>query len=138
MSFPSHRKPLLTRPTLGFAWILSIALSSLGTTIASASCGDYLHQMVSDVPTSSVREIPGKPESPRPAVPCTGPACKNAPALPDMPSSVDVRFYFTDRLAVECHSLFNLLETGEQFSRNEAVLLPEGHRAGLERPPRIA
>jgi hypothetical protein len=138
MSFPLHRKPLLTGPVLGFAWMLSIALSSLCATTASASCGDYLHRMVSDGPSRSVGEIPGNADAPRPAVPCHGPACQNAPALPDMPTSVDVRFTFAERLSVACHSLFNLLEMGERFSHNEAVLLPEGHRAGLERPPRIA
>lgn len=138
MSFPFHRKPLLTGPVLGFAWMLSIALSSLWATTASASCGDYLHQMMSDVPTRSVAEIPANADSRRPAAPCTGPACQNAPALPDMPTSVDVRFSCTERLAAECHSLFHLLELGEQFLPNESVFLPEGHRTGLERPPRIA
>lgn len=138
MFFSSPRKPLLTGPALGFAWMLSIALSSLWATTASASCGDYLHRMISDVPASFVVEIPGKTESPRPAVPCTGPACQNAPAIPDMPNSVDVRFSFAEHLAIECHSLVNPLELAEQFVCNEPVLLPEGHRAGLERPPRIA
>ncbi len=138
MSFPSPRTPLLTRPALGFAWMLLIALSSLWARTASASCGDYLHGMISDIPTRSVGENAGKAESPHPVIPCTGPVCQNAPALPDRPTSVDVRFSFTERLAVECHSLFHLLETGEQVLCNQAVLLPEGHRAGLERPPRFA
>jgi hypothetical protein len=138
MSVPSHRKPLLAHPALGFALMLSIALSSLWATTASASCGDYLHQSIGDVPPRSVGKMSGKAESPRPAVPCTGPTCQNAPPLSDIPTSVDVRFSFTERLAVECHTLLPLLETGKQFLSDEAILLFEGHRAGLERPPRIA
>jgi hypothetical protein len=119
--------------------MLSIALSSLGATNASASCGDYLHHAMADVPTSSESKSPNKPGPSRPAIPCTGPACQNAPAIPDMPTSVDVRFSFTERLAVESGWLMSLLEAGgQQVLCTNLVVLPEGHRAGLERPPRPA
>lgn len=119
--------------------MLAIALSSLTATTASASCGDYLHLLMADVPASLQTELPRGTESPQPAVPCTGPACQNAPAIPDSPTSVDVRFSFTERLAVECNWMLAQLDAGGQpVLRNGAAFLPEGYRVGLERPPRFA
>lgn len=138
MSSPINAKPVHTGSRMGIVLMVWIVLAAIGTTSASASCGDYLHDS-SDHLQPGVARQPSSPNSgQRPNIPCSGPACRRSPTVPESPNPVDLQLSLTDRLANEI-GMLALFESDELLSRkDDAVAFPDGYRSGLERPPRPA
>jgi hypothetical protein len=128
--------------------LLCLALSSAGTDIAQASCGDYLvthspsETMNADHALLPIRAITthvidSLADHERPQVPCNGPSCNRSPQLPDSPAPPPVvqnggeQFGLTSNVG---HPL--PLSCSERLNPN-APLLQHGFRQRIERPPRV-
>lgn len=124
-----------SRSSLWVAAVLMLALSGIEGQTAAASCGEHLQRMPQHVASNGTDDVRHQDSPAIPAIPCNGPGCRRGPVVPDTPTPADVRTSSFERLTVTSRPLV-FCESPSDLPRDEVLLLQDGHRAGLDRPPR--